>query len=170
MTMTHNRETNQFFALKILGADCYGTIHHIFEREILQRLKNGDTGQLGYEQICHLVDDFEHEGPNGTHVCLIFELIGENLRSFSAWFPESRLPNQVMRRFTIQLLLALDYAHDNNVVHTGCPFPRMSVMKRFLIETFARHSTEQYFCQIQRSNSYQIRLPRQGTQPEARQS
>ncbi|KAI1837659.1 hypothetical protein DTO006G1_3137 [Penicillium roqueforti] len=110
---------NEFRALKVLSAECYdGTQAPIFERKILTHLQNGDRNQLGYNHVCHLLDDFEHHGPNGTHVCLVFELMGETLRSFGAWFIESRLPNSVMRRFTIQLLLALDFAHEHHVIHT----------------------------------------------------
>lgn len=104
----------------MLSAECYdGTQAPIFEREILTHLRNGDQEQMGYDHVCHMVDDFEHSGPNGTHVCLVFELMGETLRSFGAWFIENRLPNSVMRRFTIQLLLVLDFAHEHNVIHTG---------------------------------------------------
>ncbi|CAG8947882.1 unnamed protein product [Penicillium salamii] len=104
----------RYLALKILSAECYGTENHIFEKEILQHLRDGDPKQLGYDHICHLVDDFEHQGPNGSHICLVFHLIGETLESFQEWFPEGHIPNQVMRRITIQMLLALDYAHDHN--------------------------------------------------------
>lgn len=45
--------------------------------------------------------------------------MGETLRSFGAWFPEDMIPYPVMRRFAIQLVLALDFAHDHNVIHTG---------------------------------------------------
>ncbi|KAI1427505.1 serine/threonine protein kinase [Xylaria sp. FL1777] len=107
-----------FRAIKVLRAECYGTEHDIYEREILTHLRSGDKTLLGYDQIAHLVDDFEHEGPNGKHVCLVFEVYGETLRSFGAWFHESMIPTDVMRRFTIQLLLALDYAHDLNIIHT----------------------------------------------------
>lgn len=96
--------------------------NHIFEREILAHLRDGDREQVGYAHVCHLLDDFEHRGPNRTHICLIFPLMGETLRSFGAWFDESRLPNSVMRRFTIQLLLALDFAHEHIVIHTGMIF------------------------------------------------
>ncbi|OAA34184.1 Protein kinase-like domain protein [Metarhizium rileyi] len=110
---------NEFRALKVLSADCYhDTESPIFEREILTHLREGDRKQLGYDHVCHLLDDFEHRGPNGTHVCLVFELMGETLRSFGAWFAESRLPNSVMRRFAMQLLFVLDFAHDHNVIHT----------------------------------------------------
>ncbi|KAK0666764.1 serine-threonineeeee protein kinase [Cercophora samala] len=110
---------HRYRALKILSADSYAKDHPIFEREILKHLRDdGDKEELGYAYICHLVDDFEHQGPNGTHVCLVFELMGETLRSFGAWFKDSRLPYLVIHRFTIQLLLALDYAHGNDIIHT----------------------------------------------------
>ncbi|OBT85194.1 hypothetical protein VE02_05680 [Pseudogymnoascus sp. 03VT05] len=108
----------EFVALKFLTAEAYGTENDIFERDILKHLKAQDEEQLGYSQICHLIDDFEHKGPNGTHVCLVFELMGETLRSFGAWFSDSMIPNEVMRRFTIQLLLAVHFAHNHNVIHT----------------------------------------------------
>lgn len=120
----------------MLSADSYeGTNSPIFEREILTHLRDGDRDQIGYDYVCHLLDDFEHRGPNGTHVCLVFELMGETLRSFGAWFAESRLPNSVMRRFTIQLLLVLDFAHEHNVIHTG-----MSLMSRSLCLVIHRYA------------------------------
>jgi serine/threonine-protein kinase SRPK3 len=45
--------------------------------------------------------------------------MGETLRSFGAMFPESRIPYWIMRKFTTELLAALDYAHDHKVIHTG---------------------------------------------------
>ncbi|KAI0856463.1 serine/threonine protein kinase [Xylaria cubensis] len=111
-------EQYKFLALKVLSAECYGTEHDIFEKEILTHLKNGRRSLLGYKHIAHLVDDFEHEGPNGKHVCLAFQVYGETLRSFGTLFRESMIPTDLMRRFTIQLLLALDYSHEYGIIHT----------------------------------------------------
>lgn len=116
-------DEHRFRALKVLSAESYSKDKPIFEREILTHLRDGDQSQLGYAYVCHLVDDFEHQGPNGTHVCLVFELMGETLRSFGAWFKDSMLPYPVIHRFTIQLLLALDFAHNHNVIHTGAISP-----------------------------------------------
>ncbi|KAL2144894.1 hypothetical protein VTI28DRAFT_8355 [Corynascus sepedonium] len=113
-----DEDEHRFVALKILSAESYSGDKPVFEREILTHLRNGNQDLMGYDYICHLLDDFEHEGPNGTHVCLVFELMGETLRSFGAWFRESRIPYAVMRRFTVQLVLAIDFAHDHNVIHT----------------------------------------------------
>ena len=112
-------DEHKFLALKVLSAESYNKDKPIFEREILTHLRNGARSQLGYKYVCHLIDDFEHRGPNGTHVCLVFELMGETMRSFGAWFKESMIPYPVMRRFTIELVAALDFAHEHNVIHTG---------------------------------------------------
>ncbi|KAH6618304.1 kinase-like domain-containing protein [Chaetomium sp. MPI-SDFR-AT-0129] len=111
-------DQHKYLALKVLSAESYNKEKPIFEREILTHLRNGDQGQLGYKYVCHLVDDFEHQGPNGTHVCLVFELMGETLRTFSVLFKDHMIPYLVMRRFTVQLLAALDFAHEHDVIHT----------------------------------------------------
>ncbi|KAK2734038.1 hypothetical protein FQN57_001873 [Myotisia sp. PD_48] len=99
------------------GSDAFG-VKDTYEREILERLRDADPSQPGYSYISTLGDSFEHHGPNGRHVCLIFQVMGETLKSFGTFFEDHMIPNSVMRRFTIQLLLALDYAHDQGVIHT----------------------------------------------------
>ncbi|KAM5445530.1 putative non-specific serine/threonine protein kinase [Microsporum audouinii] len=116
--LVQNEEEHNFRALKVLSAECYGGEKDTYEREILEHLRTADPSHLGYAYISMLVDSFQHHGPNGCHVCLVFPVMGETLRSFGTWFDEHMIPNQIMRRFTIQLLLALDYAHDHNVIHT----------------------------------------------------
>lgn len=120
MATRRDDDKHRYRALKVLSAECYGDDHPVFEREILRALREGDRNLYGYRYVCHLVDDFEHRGPNGNHVCLVFEIMGETLRSFGCWFNnEDMIPYSVMRRFAIQLVLALDYAHCCGVIHTG---------------------------------------------------
>ncbi|KAK6083887.1 serine/threonine protein kinase [Seiridium cupressi] len=126
-------EGNAYYALKVLSAECYGTDKDIFEREILRHLRDADKTHVGYKYICHLVDDFEHRGPNGTHVCLVLELMGETLKTFGTLFKKTMVPNPLMRRFTFYLLAGLDYAHDSNVVHTDNIF--VKVRDKSLIES-----------------------------------
>ncbi|KAJ4329008.1 hypothetical protein N0V84_000580 [Fusarium piperis] len=107
-----------FRALKVLSAMCYGQGHDTFEKEILTHLRDGEESDKGYAHVCHLLDDFEHQGPNGTHTCLVFELMGETLASFGVWFKEDMIPSLIMRRLAKQLVLALDFAHKRGVIHT----------------------------------------------------
>jgi len=69
--------------------------------------------------VSRLEDSFEHQGPNGRHVCLVFKLMGESLKTFKNWFPNDMIPNPLVQRFTIQLLQAIDYAHECGIIHTG---------------------------------------------------
>jgi serine/threonine protein kinase len=138
----------EYRALKILTAESYSVDHPIYEREILKHLRTADISHPGYPAICHLVDDFEHQGPNGTHVCLVFELMGETLRTSRLWYSDRMLPDVVMRKFTFQLLLAFDYAHDSGIIHTGTSL--FSVLLLIISLTPPRYPARQHFRQIRR--------------------
>ena len=120
LTSYRDESEQQYKALKILSADSYGEKEEsVFEREILTHLREADRTHAGYTFICHLEDNFEQQGPNGRHVCLVFELMGETLSTYRVWFKDQLLPHILMRKFTAQILMALDYAHDSGVIHTG---------------------------------------------------
>lgn len=104
--------------MKVLGAMFYGTENDIFELEILKHLRDGSKEHLGYQHVCRLVNDFVHEGPNGKHVCMVFELVGDSLLSFGAGFKDSMIPYPVMKRFAIQLIGAVEFVHYYDVIHT----------------------------------------------------
>ncbi|KAK3987154.1 serine-threonineeeee protein kinase [Cladorrhinum sp. PSN332] len=140
----HQESTDgtEYYAMKVLSAMCYGTGEDIFELEILRHLRSGDEDQVGYRHICHLINDFTVKGPNGNHVCLVFELMGETLNFFGGRFVESRIPYAVMRRFAIQLICAVDFAHCHGVIHTDIQpsnifvkFRNRSQIESYLSET-----------------------------------
>lgn len=103
----------------MLSAECYDGSQDIFELEVLERLRDSDPKHDGYRHIPKLVDSFNHLGPNGHHLCLVLEPMGENLSTFGTLFAKNQVPNSIMQRFGQQLLLALDYAHRSGVIHTG---------------------------------------------------
>ncbi|RDW89992.1 CMGC protein kinase [Aspergillus mulundensis] len=93
----------KYIALKVLRADCYGGKHDIFEKEILERISevSKQRHHQGAKHVSHLLDDFMHSGPNGEHVCLVFDVLGHHL-GFQ----------------TIQFL-GLDFLHrDCGIIHT----------------------------------------------------
>ncbi|KAK3904400.1 hypothetical protein C8A05DRAFT_31814 [Staphylotrichum tortipilum] len=94
----------KYLALKVLSADSYGGPKSIFEREILTHLRDGDKSHLGYNYICHLLNDLSIRAPTAT--------------TFGAMFDDSMIPYPLMRRFAAQLLAAVDYAHKHCVIHT----------------------------------------------------
>jgi len=128
--------------MKVLSAECYGAGTDIFEPEILEHLRDHDTEHPGYKYISALEDSFTHEGLNGSHVCLIFKVMGESLSTFRYWFENYQIVSPVAARFATQLLQALDYAHTYGVIHTGMIWVELRLIR--VLKLSVRHSTEQY--------------------------
>ena len=99
-------------AMKVLSAG-----HDTFELEILQHIRGAKS--RGRRHVSLLLDDFEHVGPNGTHVCLIFLPIGETLETFGALFPDGKIPFDLMCVIVRQLLEALGFIHELGIIHDG---------------------------------------------------
>ena len=49
---------------------------HSRELGVLQALHQRAKGYLGHNGIVPWLDHFDHDGPNGRHQCLVFELLG----------------------------------------------------------------------------------------------
>ncbi|CRK18125.1 hypothetical protein BN1708_012245 [Verticillium longisporum] len=114
-----NLETKRHVALKVLTADSFGHQKDTFELDILKRIKAQHIQHAGKCHILGLLDDFEHHGPNGNHVCLVFKAMGPDLSKYRRLFPHLRIPVPLVKEISRQLLLALSYLHDEcRVIHT----------------------------------------------------
>ncbi|KAI9150682.1 putative Serine protein kinase [Paramyrothecium foliicola] len=78
------------------------------------------------QHVTQLLDDFEHKGPNGTHICLVFEPMGPSVNSMVEELPQFnprlrgmkvRYPPQMARAILKQSLQALAFIHKNGVAH-----------------------------------------------------
>ncbi|KND88077.1 Serine/threonine-protein kinase SRPK [Tolypocladium ophioglossoides CBS 100239] len=112
-------ESKQHVALKILTADSFGQGNDTFELDILKHIRGQNTSKPGANPILGLLDEFEHRGPNGNHVCLVFKAMGPDMSKYRRLFPKLKIPLPLMRDISKQLLLALSYLHDTcRVIHT----------------------------------------------------
>ena len=74
----------------------------------------------GCKHIVRLLDEFSHDGPNGTHTCLVFELLGPNVATVTEEsFADGRLPGVLARRVCKETLLAVDFLHQQSIGHGG---------------------------------------------------
>ena len=94
------------------------------ELGIIKSLANHAQGSISSTYIIQLLDDFFHQGPNGTHQCLVFELFGPTLdivisdySNFSD--PELRLEPDTVLRISEQLLNAIVFVHEAGYGHGG---------------------------------------------------
>ncbi|KAM7186317.1 Serine/threonine-protein kinase [Naviculisporaceae sp. PSN 640] len=112
-------QTKQHVALKVLTADSFGSKHDTFELDILRHIRGLDTPHLGVSHVLGLLNEFEHRGPNGNHICLVFKPMGPDMTKYRRLFPKARIPLPMVKRIATQLLLALDFLHDKcGVIHT----------------------------------------------------
>jgi len=46
------------------------------ELGVIKILQKSNPQSCGYCHVYQLLDDFTHKGPNGTHICLVLEVMG----------------------------------------------------------------------------------------------
>jgi serine/threonine-protein kinase SRPK3 len=66
-----------------------------------------------------LLENFDHEGPNGNHRCLVLELLGPNVSSEAEAYESNRLPGQIAWEVAKQTTQALAYMHAMGIAHGG---------------------------------------------------
>jgi len=105
-----------------LTTDCYGAGHDTFEIEVLKTIQ-WQQQQRKVQDISHVVgleDTFQLTGPNRVHQALVMpKILGCSLHGQARRFPDRRIPVQIMKEITRQLLVRLAFLHnDCRVIHT----------------------------------------------------
>ncbi|KAF8145470.1 kinase-like domain-containing protein, partial [Mycena galopus ATCC 62051] len=91
----------------------------LHEAEYLHRVLSADPTHPGFRHNLHLLDQFHLHGPNGNHMCLVTELLGEGLDRYAKRFPYGRLPIKFVKTITRQVIMAMSYLHEKcNIIHT----------------------------------------------------
>ena len=105
-------------SLKIMTAD--STVHSR-ELSTVRSLMTHSHGSLCSKFFVQLLDDFVHKGPNGSHQCLVFELLGPTFDHVIADYSETneRLEPEIILKLSEQLLQAVGYLHKAGYVHGG---------------------------------------------------
>lgn len=91
----------------------------IDEIKLLNKIVQANPNHPGRKHVVSLLDSFEHRGPNGVHVCMVFEVLGENLLGLIKRWNHRGIPMPLVKQITKQVLLGLDYLHrDCGIIHT----------------------------------------------------
>ena len=89
------------------------------EIKLLNKIVQANPNHPGKRHVVSLLDSFEHKGPNGTHVCMVFEVLGENLLGLIKRWNHRGIPMPLVKQITKQVLLGLEYLHrECGIVHT----------------------------------------------------
>lgn len=74
----------------------------------------------GSSHVTQLLDHFTLVGPNGSHHCLVLELVGPNVADFvELHCKDDRLPSKFAKVFAKQALQGLDFLAVNDIGHGG---------------------------------------------------
>ncbi|KAA6397119.1 MAG: putative Serine/threonine-protein kinase SRPK, partial [Streblomastix strix] len=108
---------NHIVAMKIIKSAPHYMEAARDEIVLLSQIADGDPQD---NNCCvHLLDHFEHEGPNGVHMCMIFEPLGSNLLSLIKRYNYRGIPLPIVKHLCKQILIALDYTHrELSIIHT----------------------------------------------------
>ena len=69
--------------------------------------------------VVQLLNTFSHSGVNGTHICLVFEVLGVNLLEIIKFYQYKGIPIGLVRSISKQVLIGLDYLHRIcGIIHT----------------------------------------------------
>ncbi|KAK9700469.1 serine/threonine protein kinase, CMGC [Basidiobolus ranarum] len=117
--LAKDHKNNRHVALKVVKSASHYTEAALDEIKLLQRVVSANVEAIGRSHVVELLDDFKHVGPNGTHICMVFEVLGENLLSLIKRYDHNGIPVEIVREITKQVLMGLDYLHrECGIIHT----------------------------------------------------
>ncbi|GLB05372.1 hypothetical protein AtubIFM57258_000652 [Aspergillus tubingensis] len=113
--LAHDKEENQWVSVKIMRAD---TSQGSRELHNLQSLADRSQGKRSAKYIVSVLDSFTHQGPNGTHLCIVFELLGPPVSKVDDYHSfGDDLEMDIILRMSEQLLEAISLIHEAGMGH-----------------------------------------------------
>ena len=109
----------RFVALKIVKSARHYTETALDEIELLRCVRDSDPGDPFRLRSVQLLDEFTLNGPNGNHVCMVFEVLGHNLLKLIIRSEYKGIPLQNVKTIMKQVLQGLHYLHAKcQIIHT----------------------------------------------------
>jgi len=109
----------KFVALKVVKSASHYTETALDEIKLLKCVREADEKDPLRERTVMLLDDFKISGVNGTHVCMVFEVLGHNLLKFIIRNNYQGMPLKNVKIMMKQVLEGLHYLHTKcEIIHT----------------------------------------------------
>ncbi|KAJ3192066.1 serine/threonine protein kinase, CMGC group, partial [Irineochytrium annulatum] len=106
-------------ALKIVKSATHYTETALDEIKLLDKVVTASPSHQHRKFVVELLDWFKHRGPHGTHVCMAFEVLGPNLLTLIRQYHHRGIPQTIVKRIMVQILMGLDYLHrECGIIHT----------------------------------------------------
>ncbi|OMJ66998.1 hypothetical protein SteCoe_35969 [Stentor coeruleus] len=89
-----------------------------YHKEDLDQIQKHGAS-INHCYVVQLLNTFSHTGINGTHICLVFEVLGVNLLEIIKFYQYHGVPINLCRSISKQVLIGLDYLHRIcGIIHT----------------------------------------------------
>ncbi|XP_008297428.1 SRSF protein kinase 1b [Stegastes partitus] len=112
-------QEKRFVAMKVVKSAEHYTETALDEIKLLKSVRNTDPSDPNREKVVQLLDDFKISGMNGTHVCMVFEVLGYHLLKWIIKSNYQGLPSPCVKSIIQQVLQGLDYLHTKcKIIHT----------------------------------------------------
>ncbi|XP_048409084.1 SRSF protein kinase 1-like isoform X1 [Stegostoma tigrinum] len=109
----------RFVAMKVVKSAEHYTETALDEIKLLKAVRNSDPNDPNKEKVVQLLDDFKTSGVNGSHVCMVFEVLGHHLLKWIIKSNYQGLPINSVKSIIRQVLQGLDYLHSKcKIIHT----------------------------------------------------
>jgi serine/threonine protein kinase len=129
MELTLSRE-KAYVAVKV----CVSEGRQDAENRELQVMQELASGHPSSEHVLRILDNFDEEGPNGIHKCLVLELLGPSVSdTIDARFSDGRLPGNIAKSIAKQALWGLDTLHQQKIGHGGKSFQSPLILEAIIL-------------------------------------
>ncbi|KAG2350621.1 kinase-like protein [Suillus weaverae] len=110
---------NRYCALKVVKSATRYAETARDEIKLLSQVAAANPHHPGRPHVVSFLDSFQHRAPQDTHVCIVFEPLGETLLALIQRNKKKGVPKPLVKVIAKQVLLGLQYLHDEcDLVHT----------------------------------------------------